>query len=155
MLSQELKNFLDSKRIQYSTISHAQSYTAQEIAATAHIPGKILAKTVMVKLDGRMAMAVLPATYVIDFNRLKEATGAKKAQLAYEEDFREMFPDYETGAMPPFGNLFGMDVYVAESLAEDKEIAFNAGTHTDLVKMSYADFERLAHPKVVNFSVKH
>jgi len=155
MLSQELKNFLDSKHVQYSTISHAQTYTAQEIAESAHLPGKIVAKTVMVKLDGRMAMAVLPATCTIDFNRLKEATGANKVQLAYEEEFREMFPDYETGAMPPFGNLFGMDVYVAESLAEDEEIAFNAGTHTDLVKMSYADFAWLTHPKVVSFSVRH
>jgi Ala-tRNA(Pro) deacylase len=155
MLAKELKSFLDERKIDYATISHTPTYTAQEIAAAAHIPGQNLAKTVMVKLDGRLAMAVLPATFRIDFDRLREATGAKKVELAAEEEFSGRFPGYETGAMPPFGNLFGLDVYVAESLAEDRVIAFNAGTHTDLIKMSYADFERLARPQVVSFSVRH
>lgn len=155
MLAKELKRFLDNRKIEYATISHSPTYTAQEIAAAAHIPGKNLAKTVMVKLDGRLAMAVLPATCLIDFDRLREATGARRVELAREEEFIDKFKGYEIGAMPPFGNLFGMDVFVAESLAEDREIAFNAGTHTDLVKLSYADFARLTNPKVVSFSIKH
>jgi Ala-tRNA(Pro) deacylase len=155
MLAKELKSFLDDRKIEYATISHSPTYTAQEIAAAAHIPGKNLAKTIMVKLDGRLAMAVLPASYRIDFDRLREATGAGRVELASEVEFSGRFPGYETGAMPPFGNLFGLEVFVAESLAEDREIAFNAGTHTDLVKMAYADFERLTNPKVVSFSVKH
>jgi Ala-tRNA(Pro) deacylase len=155
MLARELKRFLDEQKITYSTIHHARSFTAQEIAASAHISGKNLAKTVMIKRDGKMAMAVLPASYQIDFERLRKATGAKKLELAAEEEFQGLFPGYETGAMPPFGALFGLDVYVAESLAEDREIAFNAGTHTDLVKMTYADFERLTQPKVLRFSVPH
>ncbi len=155
MLAERLRDFLDKEHIRYSTISHAPSYTAQEIAASAHIPGKSLAKTVIVKLDGRMAMAVLPASYQIDFDLLQLATGARTVTLAEEEEFRGLFPEFETGAMPPFGSLYGMDVYVAESLAADDEIAFNAGTHTELVKMSYADFERLARPKVLKFSTRH
>jgi Ala-tRNA(Pro) deacylase len=155
MLAKPLKEYLDQQHIKYDTISHAPTYTAQEIAASAHIPGKNLAKTVMVKLDGKMAMAVLPASDMIDFGRLREATGASKVELATEGEFVDRFPGFEPGAMPPFGNLYGLDIYVAESLAEDEEIAFNAGTHTDLVKMTYADFERLSQPKVLQFSVRH
>ena len=155
MLAKGLKEFLDKEHVRYSTLTHAPAFTAEEIAASAHIPGKNLAKTVMVKLDGKLAMAVLPAPEKVDIDRLREATGARKVVLAAEEDFRGRFPGYEIGAMPPFGNLYGMDVFVAETLAEDTEIAFNAGTHTDLVLMSYADFARLAQPKVVSFSVRH
>jgi Ala-tRNA(Pro) deacylase len=109
----------------------------------------------MVKVDGRMAMTVLPASYMIDFELLKAVTGAKKVELASEKEFNALFPEYETGAMPPFGHLFGLDVYVARSLAEDDEIAFNAGSHTELIKMSYEDFAALAKPKVMKFSRKH
>jgi len=155
MLARDVKRYLDTQRIAYATIQHAPTYTAQEVAATAHIPGRILAKTVMIKLDGKMAMAVLPASYQIDFRRMKQATGAHKLELAAEEEFAGMFPGCETGAMPPFGSHFGLDVYVAESLAENREIAFNGGTHTDLIKMAYADFERLTAPKVMRFSTRH
>jgi Ala-tRNA(Pro) deacylase len=155
MLARSLREFLDKEQIRYSTLRHAPSYTAQEIAAAAHIPGQNLAKTVLVKLDGRLAMAVLPATDKIDFERLQAATGAKKVQLATEAEFEDRFPGLETGAMPPFGHLYGLDVLVAESLTGDEEIAFNAGTHTDLVLMKYADFARLARPTVVSFSVRH
>lgn len=150
----KLKEFLDSHNIKFVTISHSQAFTAQQIAAIAHIPGKELAKTVMVKIDGKMAMAVLPASYKVDFGLLKKAAGAKRVELASEQEFKDMFPDCEVGAMPPFGNLYGMEVYVAESLAEDEEIAFNAGSHTELVKVSYKDFETHVKPKVVKFSSK-
>lgn len=148
----KLKEFLDKGKIKYVCVSHSVAYTAQEIAARAHVRGNELAKTVMVKLDGKMAMAVLPATYQIDFNLLKKASGAGTAQLATEAEFKGLFPDCELGAMPPFGNLYGFDVYVAETLAEDDEIAFNAGSHAELIKMSYEDFERLVKPKVVRIS---
>jgi Ala-tRNA(Pro) deacylase len=155
MLAKGLKELLDREHIRYSTLTHSPAYTAEEIAASAHIPGKNLAKTVMVKLDGKLAMAVLPATEKVDLDRLRETTGARKAILAAEEEFKGRFPGYEIGAMPPFGHLYGMEVFVSATLAEDTEIAFNAGTHTDLVLMSYADFARLAHPKVVSFTVRH
>jgi Ala-tRNA(Pro) deacylase len=154
MPAKKLKVFLDSNKIKYKTLSHPTVYTAQEIAASAHIPGKELAKTVMVKIDGKIAMAVLPASYKVDFELLKKATNAKKVELASEQEFQDIFPDCEIGAMPPFGNLYGMDVFVADSLAEDEEIAFNAGSHAELIKLSYNDFERVVKPKVMKFSFK-
>lgn len=147
----KLKEFLDSQNIKYVVMTHSKAYTGQEIAASAQIPGKELAKTVMVKVDGKMAMAVLPASYKVDFGLLKGAAGAAKVELANEGEFKDMFPGCEVGAMPPFGNLYGLDVYVSESLAEDEEIAFNAGSHTELVRLAYKDFERLVKPKVAKF----
>ena len=146
--ARKLREFLDSQRIKYVTISHSPAYTAQEIAACAHIPGKELAKTVMVKADGKMAMAVVPASHKVNLAHVREAAGAKQLDLAGEQDFKGAFPECEIGAMPPFGNLYGMDVYVSETLAKDEEIAFNAGSHTELIRLSYKDFERLVRPKV-------
>ena len=150
---QKLKEFLDSHNIKYVVISHSRAFTAQETAASAHVPAKELAKTVMVKMNGKMAMAVLPASCKVDFDLLKKDTGAATIEIANEKEFKDLFPDCEIGAMPPFGNLYGMDVFVAESLTEDKEIAFNAGSHRELVKMTYKDFEKLVKPKVITFSV--
>ncbi len=152
MPSKKLKDFLDSKNIKYMTINHSKAYTANEIAATAHIPGKELAKTVMVKVDGKMTMTVLPASYKVNFELLQEATGASNVELSSEQEFKDMFPGCEIGAMPPFGNLYGMEVLVDKSLCEDEEIAFNAGSHTELIRLSYKDFEGLVKPKVVKFS---
>jgi Ala-tRNA(Pro) deacylase len=150
----KLKEFLESQNIKYMLCIHSTAYTAQEIAASAHIPGKDLAKTVMVKIDDKMAMAVLPASFRVDFDLLKKATGSKNVELASEEEFKYLFPDCEIGAMPPFGNLYDMDVYVAETLTEDDEIAFNAGSHRELIKLLYKDFEKLVNPKVVKISSK-
>jgi Ala-tRNA(Pro) deacylase len=152
MPAQKLVDFLTSHNIKYVTISHSSAYTAQEIAASAHVAGKALAKTVIVKIDDKMAMAVLPASYKVNFYLLKEAAGASKVQLANEQEFRDMFPESEVGAMPPFGNLYNMDVFVDESLSQDEEIAFNAGSHTELIRLAYKDFERLVTPKVAKFS---
>ncbi len=154
MPAKKLREFLDSHGVEYVTITHSPAYTAQMIAASAHVPGKELAKTVMVRVDGIMSMAVLPASFRVDFDLLREAAGATEVELAGEEDFRETFPDCELGAMPPFGNLYGMNVFVAERLAEDEEIAFNACSHTELIKMRYSDFERLVKPIVVKFSAQ-
>jgi len=150
-----LKDFLDDQHIKYVTIQHSMAYTAQEIAAKAHIPGKELAKTVIVKIDGKNAMAVLPASYRINLGRLKQVCRASQVELASEEDFRDLFPGCETGAMPPFGNLYNMDVYVENSLVDDEDIAFNAGSHTELIKLSYQDFEKLVHPKTASFTTLH
>ena len=151
---QKLKEFLDSHSIKYVTISHSRAFTAQETATSAHIPGKELAKTVMIKMNGKMAMAVLPASSKVDFDLLKKATRVATIEIANEKEFKDLFPDCEIGAMPPFGNLYGMDVFVAESLTEDKEIAFNAGSHRELVKMLYKDFEKLVRPKIAKFSIE-
>ena len=144
--------YLDSQGVAYTRIRHPKAYTAQEIAAVAHVSGDQLAKTVMVKVDGKMAMAVLPASSRVDMDLLKDVTGASSIELASEKEFKDMFPACEVGAMPPFGILYDMDVYVSEVLTEDEEIAFNAGSHTELVRMAYADFERLVRPKVAQLS---
>ena len=152
MPMKRLEEFLKEHDITYELIPHTPAYTAQEIAHAAHLPGKEVAKTVIVTLDGKMAMAVLPASEHVLLRRLEEASGAKAARLASEDEFKDAFPGCDVGAMPPFGNLYDMDVYVAESLTEDEEIAFNAGSHTQLMKLSYRDFDRLVKPKVFDFS---
>jgi Ala-tRNA(Pro) deacylase len=152
MPARKLKQYLDNEGIKYVSLIHSTAYTAQEVAATTHISGKEMAKTVIVELDGEMAMAVLPANRKIVLQDLREVTGCDQVKFASEDDFKRMFPDCETGAMPPFGNLYGMEVYIAESLTQNDEIAFNAGTHTEVIKMRYEDFERLVHPKVLSFT---
>ncbi len=151
----KVRAFLDEHRIQYVVISHSKAFTAQGIAAIAHIPGQELAKTVIVKLDGALAMAVLPASYQVDLLALKKVVGVKDAALATEREFKQAFPDCETGAMPPFGNLYGIPVYVDETLTRDADIAFNAGTHLELIRMAFADFDRLVQPEVLEFSTRH
>lgn len=152
MAVQKLREFLDSNQVKYVTISHSVAYTAQEIAASAHIRGKELAKTVMVMLDGELAMAVLPASYQLDLDKLKDVAGAASVRLATEAEFKDKFPDCETGAMPPFGNLYGMKVFADETLAEDEEIAFNAGTHSELLKLAWADYARLVQPAMARLA---
>ena len=147
-----LKQFLDSHGVQYTTIDHPLAFTAKETASSARLAGNELAKTVMVKVDGVMAMAVLPSSSTIDFEKLKEVCRAEHVSLATEQEFRDRFPDCELGAMPPFGNLYGMNVLVARDLADDREIAFSAGNHRELIRMSYRDFEQLVQPKILKFS---
>ncbi|MGB9602989.1 MAG: aminoacyl-tRNA deacylase [Limisphaerales bacterium] len=152
MPSRKLKEYLDKNGIKYISIQHSPAYTSQEIAAQTHIPGKLLAKTVIVKVEGKMVMVVLPANRKVILPELRSALDAEKVTLATEEEFKELFPDCELGAMPPFGNLYGMEVFVSPELSQEQEIAFNAGTHTELIKMAYKDFERLVQPKVVSFT---
>lgn len=150
---QKLKEFLDSRNVRYVSIQHSRAFTAQEVAASAHIRGKDMAKSVIVKLDGDFAIAVLPASHHVDFDFLKERTGATTVQLATEKEFKDLFPGCEVGAMPPFGSLYGMQTWVAEAISDNDEIAFNAGTHTEVIRMSYADYERIERPRVVRFAL--
>ena len=145
----KLQEFLDSHKVKYVVISHSVAYTAAGIAALTHIPGRELAKTVIVKIDGELAMAVVSASQLVDLAFLKTATGAKNVELATEAEFKERFPDCEVGAMPPFGNLYGMAVYAEQGLSKDKEIAFNAGSHRELVRLAWEDFEKLVQPKLL------
>ena len=149
---QRLKDYLEDRHIQYAAIQHARAYTAQEIAAVAHVPGKELAKTVVLKIDGELVLAVLPASSRVDLETLRTILGAERAELAEEREFSDKFPGCEVGAMPPFGNLYGMRTYVADRLAEDDEIAFNAGSHTELVRLAYEDFDDLVHPLTLDFT---
>ncbi len=149
---EKLRAFLDEHHVKYVTIRHSRAFTAQEVADSAHIPGKELAKTVIVRLDGRLAMVVLPAPERISLDGLGAATGAGSVDLASETEFSSLFPNCEVGAMPPFGNLWDMPVFVDRHLREDERIAFNAGSHTELVQLAYADFERLVRPTVLELA---
>ncbi len=146
---QQLKDFLEREQVKFVTIKHSLAFTALEIAESAHVRGRDLAKTVVVEIDGDMAMVVLPASRRLSLERLRAATGAKTVELATEASFEARFPSCEVGAMPPFGNLWDMRVFVDQHLREDEQIAFNAGTHTELVRLSYGDFERLTEPVVL------
>jgi Ala-tRNA(Pro) deacylase len=146
MALKKLRDFLDSHKVRYAVISHSPAYTAAEVAESAHIPGRQLAKTVIVKIDGRLAIAVVPATHNVHTDALRKAAGAREVVLAAESEFGERFPDCELGAMPPFGNLYDMEVFVSPQLAEDELICFNACNHRELLRMSYSDFERLVQP---------
>ena len=150
----KLKELLESQHVDFTSIPHSEAYTAQEIAALTHVPGKEFAKTVMVKVDGRLAMAVIPASYHADLDMLRKSIGANEVRLAREEEFEKLFSDCEEGAMPPFGNLYGIEEYVDSALREDEMIAFNAGSHIELIRMSFNDFERLTHPKIARFALK-
>ena len=149
-----LREFLDRKQVAYEVASHRQAFTAQEVAQAQHTPGRELAKVVMLRSGKDFMMAVLPAPYRVDLNLAKTALGKPDLQLASEQEFAGLFPKCEAGAMPPFGNLYNLAVYVDRSLTRDEEIVFNAGTHTQTVKMKYADFERLVQPAIVSVAVQ-
>lgn len=151
MSAEKLKEFLDRHKIKYVSIHHSTAYAASEIAASAHVKGRNLAKTVIVKLDGKLAMAVLPSKYHVNLERLRVASSSGSVDLAAEEEFSRDFPSCDEGAMPPFGNLYGMPVYVDTILTEDEEIAFNACSHTELIQLAYKDFQKLVKPTVVAF----
>ena len=148
----QVKEFLDEHHVKYVSITHSKAYTAQEVAVSAHVPGGSMAKVVIVELDGAMAMAVLPANRKIILPDLHDVTGSDQVRFVPEDKFKNRFPGCEIGAMPPFGNLYGMDVFVADTLAQNREIAFNAGSHEEIIKLAYADFERLVNPTVMSFT---
>ena len=149
---ERLEAYLRENGVPFEVQHHPRAVTAQEVAAAEHVPGRMLAKVVMVSADGEMAMLSLPAPYQVDLQKAAKLLGAQEARLAEEEEFEGAFPDCEVGAMPPFGNLYGLPVYVEEALAEDETIFFRAGTHTDTMSVGYADFERLVEPTIGRFA---
>ena len=152
MPNQKIKAFLDGAGVNYITITHSSAFTAPEVAASAHVKGREFAQTVVVRVDGRIALAVVSANHHVDVESLRRLTGAKRVEIAGEREFKSLFPECEVGAMPPFGNLWGMDVYADARLAEDVDIAFNAGLHTELIRMRWDDFERLAKPRMLELA---
>jgi Ala-tRNA(Pro) deacylase len=149
---ERLEAYLRTHGVPFQLQHHPLAYTAQEVAAAEHVPGKIVAKVVMVEADGRSAMLALPANRRVDLAQAARLLGAGDVRLAAEAEFAATFPDCEVGAMPPFGNLYGVPVYVDQTLAEDEEIVVNAGTHTDTIRLRYADFARLVQPTVGAFT---
>jgi len=154
MVTSKVKEFLDSTDIHYKNINHPLAFTAQETAASIHIKGREFAKTVMIKIDGQFAMAVLPASHRIDFELMKSILDAGEVKLCTETEFWNKFPDCEAGAMPPFGKLYDMDVYMTKSLLNNKEVFFNAGSHTDAIELTMDEFNRIVSPIVLDFTKK-
>ncbi len=149
----KLKDYLEKNQVRYEVGYHERVYTSQETAAAMHVPGKELVKVVMVKADGKMVMLVLPASYRVETKKLKKVLKCKKLGVAKEKEFEELFPDCEVGAMPPFGNLYHIEVWVDQILAEDERIVFRAGSHVETLKIKYEDYVRLVNPRVGDFSV--
>lgn len=150
-ISRTLNAYLDRERVHYDVLSHPEAFRALAIAQTLHTPEKEMAKVVIVKVQERFVMTVLPASWNVDLHRLRTVFATHRVRLATEDEIIGLFPDCELGAMPPFGNLYGLPVYVDESLTEDEEIVFQAGTHLDAIRMRYWDFASLAFPVVEEF----
>jgi Ala-tRNA(Pro) deacylase len=148
-----LEQYLGANEASYKVQHHAEAFTALEVAEREHIPGFLLAKVVMAFADGELVMLVLPATYNVDLAKVATALAVGSVRLAHEDEFAHVFPDCEVGAMPPFGNLYSVPVYVDRSLTEDETIVFQAGTHTDTMSMKYADYDLLVQPTVAEFAV--
>jgi Ala-tRNA(Pro) deacylase len=149
MPTAQVKEYLASQGVAYETIPYGHAYDAQHVAAEAHVSGKQLAKTVMIKVDDSLVMAVVPADARVDCERLKATLGATHAEMAKESDFKGLFGDCEVGAMPPFGPLFGVEVFVDQGMSLARSIVFRGGTHGELIRMAYADFARIAAPRVL------
>jgi Ala-tRNA(Pro) deacylase len=149
-----LENYLRENQVRFAEHHHPRAVSAQEVAASEHVPGRMLAKTVMVLADREMVMLALPAPYQVDLEKAAAALGVDEVRLAEEEEFEDSFPDCEVGAMPPFGNLYGVPVYVEKTLAEDETIVFRSGTHTETMSVTYTDFERLVEPIVAQFALR-
>lgn len=152
MALKRLMQFLDDSGVSYETIAHTTACTAQGLAAAMHVPGREVAKCTVVKVDDRFGMAVLPAPRRVNLDALRTMTHSGSVALATEVELADLFPGCEVGAMPPFGNLYGLPVWVDESLQKDPTIVFNAGNHREVVRMAYADFERLVHPAIGSFA---
>ncbi len=151
-ISRRIREYLDINDVQYEWLPHPQAYTAQEVAHSLHLSGKRLAKTVVVDADGTQVMAVLPASLRLSMTRLREAMQAERVEMMVESELAKLFPDCDMGAIPPFGNLYGMNVWIDKSLVESEEIVFTAGTHRDAIRMRYSDFSALVCPQVCNIA---
>lgn len=149
-----LSDYLKKNNVRYELITHPPTYTSQETAQAEHVSGRQLAKVVMVKADGNNVMTVLPASSKLSLVKLRHLLGAKDVRLASEQEFKALFPDCEVGAMPPFGDLYGVPFFVDMSLADNPFIIFNAGTHQDTIRMSYRDYARIAQPDLVEFKAE-
>jgi Ala-tRNA(Pro) deacylase len=148
----DLKRLLDENHVDYEVHAHPRAFTAKETAAADHVPPSEMAKVLVLRGQDRFLMAVLPASHVLDLDRLREAVGDAELRLASEREFVDVFPTCEPGAIPPFGQLFDMPVWVDDSLGRERETVFNGGNHNETVHLAYKDFVRLAKPQFGEFS---
>jgi Ala-tRNA(Pro) deacylase len=152
-ISQKLKGYLDQEKIDYEMLEHSLAYTAMEIAGSQHIPGRLVIKSVIIKADGNLIMCILPAIHYIDLYKLKDILKVENIELVSEEEISILFPHFEVGAEPPFGNLYGIPIYADKTLEVDENIAFNDGTHTGMIKMKWKDYQKLAQPQMIDFGI--
>jgi Ala-tRNA(Pro) deacylase len=151
-IPRRIRDYLDSQNAPYEWLPHPQAFTAQEVAHALHVSGKRLAKTVVLDADGRLVMAVLPASHRLIVAELKAALEVRHLEMLPEGELAKIFPDCDLGALPPFGNLYGIEVWVDRVVAESGEIVFTAGTHVDAVRMKYSDYAALVKPHEGRFS---
>jgi len=151
-IPQRVRSFLESKSATFEVLPHSEAFTAQEVAHSLHVSGKRLAKTVVLKADGKLILTVLPASHRLNRQQLQSTLGASRLEMVPESELASLFPDCELGAIPPFGNLYGVEVWVDRALSESEEIVFCAGTHVDCIRMKYADFARIVNPRLGSFS---
>ncbi len=144
---ERLESYLREQGVRFEVTWHPLAYTAQEVAASEHVSGYLVAKPVIARCGERFVMAVLAAPQRLDLSKLSAVAG-EPCRLAQESEFAPLFPDCEVGAHPPFGNLYGLPVYVDRRLARDPEIVFRCGSHRETMRVAYADFERLVQPTV-------
>jgi len=149
-LNERLRSFLDSHHAEYTVSVHPKAFTAREVAFAEHLPPREVAKTVVIFGDAEYHIVVIPANKLVDFQELRPALGLSQVRLATEDELRAIFPDCELGAMPPFGGIYGLTVYLDSSLVAEPEIAFNAGTHREVIHMPTAEFRRVAKPDIVS-----
>lgn len=154
MAKEKIEAYLRENGVEYEVQKHPLAYTSQRVAQSEHIPGKLVAKTVVVFADGEMALLALPAPLHVDMKKAATVLGVKEVRLASEDEFAGRFPDCEVGAVPPLGNLYGLPLYVDTALADDERIVFDAGTHTDTISVTYEDFARVAKPEIADFAVR-
>lgn len=152
-ISHNLRTLLEKEGIEFNILEHTPAYTAMEIAGAQHVPGRQVIKSVIVKADGKFVMCILPAIHYLDLDKLKKALNTKYVELAKEEDIARLFPDDEVGGEPPFGNLYGLPVIADKILEEDNDIAFNAGSHTEMIQMKFHDYQRLVKPSFAEIGV--
>ncbi|HEU4685257.1 MAG TPA: YbaK/EbsC family protein [Nitrospira sp.] len=151
VIHQRLQSYLDGRKVPYQVVTHPRASTAHEAAERLDVPGRLFAKVVVVKADGRFVMLVLPSSWKVDLKQVQDILDFPHVRLATEEELGRLFPDCEIGSMPPFGNLYGMPVYVDEMLTRDEEIFFDAGSHVGAIKLRYRDFADLVQPQVAVF----
>jgi Ala-tRNA(Pro) deacylase len=152
-IPKRLIDCLKENKVQYEVLHHLEAVSAQQIAQAEHVKGRHHAKVVMIKSGDQHLMMVLPADHQIDLEKVEKAIGSD-VSLGKEQEFKSLFPDCVTGAMPPFGNLYGLPTYVDKDLAEQEYIVFEAGTHTDAIKISCRDYEKIVKPEVKELGIK-
>ena len=154
MVCKRVTSYLETHDVRFEVLPHRIDYTAQETAADTHTPGRDFAKTILLDMPGGHAMAVVPAVYKVDLEKIRQGIGTGQVKLSDEETMSEVCPDCEVGAEPPFGNLYDLPVYVDPMLTQDEYITFNGGTHEEAIRMRYGDWERIVHPTIMDMVVE-